>query len=1622
MIYNKGEEHMENPIPVTDTNLGFNTPWEGHTSKEVESYVCSVIEKLSETSAAKFNLTLVSGSLINFVNGTDDVTFQYKVKYASSEEVFTTYKISITVNGEVIQDGYQSSTEDEILTSPNIAKYLNATSDSTVIVRIRVYDTDENDNVIAQAINTITFNRVVGTLALQGMAFGSVNPSTIRYTASFVATTSAPNAYLRYQVSQPDGSLVQFADASTGERRSYNEIVVSASGTVNVPLPDNLSDGGHTITATLIVGKTQSVEGISTNSISYSFLTISDSVEEGTPFIIVDAVNNPVQNDYVAVRYLLYVKGKEASYTSPLLLQDYSNNKYNTQAIKNVKNGTIYTWDYFIPNLTSLGQTTCQLRFALPKMQNGEIVYNKNGEPQIDGSAGTYKSISFTPKTSTISWNQMEDTFHLSVRNKSNDDYDVGTLKNNGYEMEFEDFQWNTSGSGYNQLTIDGSTSTVLKFVGNSTATIKNFHPFYDTTAYNAANSVGGGILAKGRTLKITFAVSNVSNAELKVIDCYDDTNPGCGFYVTGNAMYLKFVDELVSKPEEYQTASGHNDRRFSENKRIELCITVQPYWGEGNVESSHEVRYYINGELAGFRKIAATTSLSQLVPKNITFGGKGAILYLYEVKYANRCISPFEVLQEYGMSLDNSNTLNDFYNKNNFYTLRTDANGVTYPEITLSDALNYGKYLASKSTTDFAVFVTTNSCNAERYTEKGGKANTNEYAQEAESLYIYRFRQNDKGEGEIDPELSLYIEGHDDDNAQTWYLGEEDGETKGALRMRRQGTSTADGTRGNIRWDTRATCLLHRFNPATQRFFDEYTKIKKKWEGFYIPDKNAIPCFLVTAKKNVNESTHTRNVPTAKWFEACSRALAKADSKYEDILTPPQRAEFASIKTVYPNLSRSQQIDKIKTRQVIDGITSLGFEIQYTKDAAGKYVAVTDPTLSTIKCEYIGQYDLTTDKKNMKIFGFGGHIEHKADGSFEWYKDTNDEDFSLEYGNNTNPLSSFKSQNWGTENARTDFEYRYPEDIATIPALGSSSEETPSIGLELDGPMQSLYDFVATCNPDKEEGVYYKNGGKYTGQLPFLNGGQNLIDPNTKNPISLGSSADDTVANRKIKFYNEFKYYAVVNQFLIYYICTVDVPLGVDQEAKNMFIGRYGDKVMSDESTTKGDIAILGTNINKILRILGYDYDTNWRLDNNNNFKFLYTVLYQDHLYDAGGSVLWDLVRECFATEIAEMKSRLYGTLLSKSVTDGSGNITNGVLYYLFTKHIDNYNSVQYNANSEYCYTSKASDYPKSHGSAREDVEWFVDGRLRFMSGIDFNPDKNSNDTGSDFAKGRFYATPTLPANLDEANYYNMLGYTKDEINASGSPITASASKENRFAVNVTGYERTNLAFAKGRPASTFNSVFVPVEPIVSNNIITGYTRTKVTLKAKEFYNPGISDAAVYLYGCKQIKTIEGLEKWYLETINSWGELTNVEELVLGSDKTIDLPDGDKGIYINPNLTSLNLVADGKPVVFGSCKKLNLAGITNMTQVSLLEFPVLEEFNGNNMNGTTEIVHPVGNSLRKVQYGNGLNKWEIDNKPNLTSISFQAIDNINTISVTNSSQVAAVKAIDILIDLTNNK
>ena len=249
----------------------------------------------------------------------------------------------------------------------------------------------------------------------------------------------------------------------------------------------------------------------------------------------------------------------------------------------------------------------------------------------------------------------------------------------------------------------------------------------------------------------------------------------------------------------------------------------------------------------------------------------------------------------------------------------------------------------------------------------------------------------------------------------------------------------------------------MHKFDASTQQFFEDndanraagntYT-VGKKAKIWQIPDADAIPCYLLTCKKNPNESTQARNLPTARWYEDCCRQLAKqtdaqGNHPYLDCLTMPQRRELESIRE-NTNLDWSEAIDAIKTRQTVDGIPSLGFEIVYDSPAELNPVqAVTS---------FGGQFDMITDKTNMEVFGFGGWnswvSEHER--HFNKWNDA-DEDFSIEWRRNDSLICNFFTADLQTLDGEIetnplagDLEYRYPEINDSAVVIAWSSGKTP--------------------------------------------------------------------------------------------------------------------------------------------------------------------------------------------------------------------------------------------------------------------------------------------------------------------------------------------------------------------------------------------------------------------------------------------------------------------------------------------------------------------------------------------------------------------------------------------------
>lgn len=1575
--------------PITS----LDTPWKDHTHYEVEEFLKDQIEQLAgDTSRAKMSIVVTGGNVKSYLKDSGSVIYNYTVNYTRGGNPVNSCKMRITIGSTIVFDGDIVAGQE--IESPDLAYWLNKAAENISYVNMKAYDLDDQDVEIISETSRVTYTR--RTANVQSLvALGAVvsTNASLRHYVEFTGT----QATLCARFYQPDGTVLQNGSSDHFEYQVYN-----SGNTDVIKVPVGLKAGTHKLEVWLVlndVSHTQSPMAVST-------IITTSGAQDGTIFIAAQEPTNAVINDYVDIPFAVSVYRVTPSGTTeylPVVLQENDGVKWITKAIRSAGSGVTQHWNYLVRNEET------HLMIGVPELnQDGTIHYDSEGNVILRNDA--FLQVNFTAARSNISWVQETSglLMYLTAQNKSNSDFDIGVWKDNGYEMEFDDVQWNANGSGWSDIPLDdngvaiqvddpssytGRKSTALHLIGTSRARVKNFYPLFNNTTPYEQGRTGGGILSTGRTMKMSFMVSNVSNPEEKLIKCWDETSK-TGFYVTGDSIYINIGKELVSLPAEAQNKAGHNERHFGARRRIDLTITLQPYYYNG-AETSHELRYYINGEIAGF-DVLTNETLSQLVRQPIEFGGSGATLDLFDFRCYDGALSAFDVIQTRTMDLDSSVEINNTFTKNNFYTT---INGE--PVITLAKAIDYGKYQAKLGNTRFAVWITTNLCNGPAYI-----GNTKTHSTRPEGFYVFRFKQDAAGEGIIDPDTTFYIKA----------AGIKMSDQESYLRLRRQGTSTAKEAKGNIRVDVRNTCIVHKFDASTQQFYEDneanraagntYT-VGKKAKIWQIPDADAIPCYLLTCKKNPNESTQARNLPTARWYEDCCRQLAKqTDSQgnhpYLDCLTMPQRRELESIRE-NTNLDWSEAIDAIKTRQTVDGIPSLGFEIAYDSPAELNPVqAVTS---------FGGQFDMITDKTNMEVFGFGGWnswvSEHER--HFNKWGDA-DEDFSIEWRRNDSLICNFLTADLQALDGETetnplagDLEYRYPEINDSSVVIAWSSGKTPTRGMEESGPIQRLFDLVRTCaqGDTKTAGVVYVNGvaipqtGIHAGMIPITAKADETlwtasIDNAGKVTWTSRVVAEDTTewrpdnnAARIAKFKTELKHHLVVNQFLFNGLA-IDVALMVDQDTKNQFFTHF-----TGEDTEQGE---------KLMRLLGYDFDSSWGCDNDNFFRFDYTVKYSDGLYDGAaeytypggatailGPEIWKLIYICFANEIATIKSTLYSGYLNKDA----------ILKYMHEDQVDVYNSLMYNANSEYSYTSKASDYPKTHGSAREHTEWFVEGRMHFVSGIGF---VGSRDQQSDFFKN------AAAFNLTTFSEEFKQQYPNNAANRGG------VGKE--WTLEVKGYERTNAALAYG--ASTYYpSVEVNVTQAYDANYqpVGDPVRDTAYLKASSDVGDAPSDNRFRIFGGKHLMSVKGLSTWYILNVADWGDLTNVEELEIGSTQSWDDGQGNIEYYRNPNLNNLGINNSSRP--FGSCKKLNLAGCVALTgRLDLVKFPILEEFEGLRMDGIIEVQLPVGNSLRKISYPANLITVNINNKPNLNDVTFEGVNSVTEVSVTNSSDYIAQLAI----------
>lgn len=719
-----------------------------------------------------------------------------------------------------------------------------------------------------------------------------------------------------------------------------------------------------------------------------------------------------------------------------------------------------------------------------------------------------------------------------------------------------------------------------------------------------------------------------------------------------------------------------------------------------------------------------------------------------------------------------------------------------------------------------------------------------------------------------------------------------------GTLRVRVQGTSTAAMPEKNLRYDARGNVYKVLWNPVANDWYEindtniangNVTIVTKL--DIVIDSPDNLPCSLLTTKTNYNESTATRNLPNALWVNDAINALAAADpTTYRELLTPPQRANA-------------------KVRQTINGVPAL----QYYYD------------LDKQTYSFAGKVDIITDKSNQAVFGF-----------------TNAADYSIELRSNTSDVCNFKTSDLtragqllsdGQTAGNDDLEYRYPD-------------ATTQYGQRFIGQntaVQRLWDFVYNCSPDHLG--YESNNGVVTshtnlvinGRVPYITDNNTssgnktyTVDPQTSKNIFYETKTDwrvsDTIEYRRLKFFAEAHRYMAVMSFVFNGLIS-HTHLWTDQRAKNQFFTHFNGDTDSESG-------------NDILRLLPYDIDTSWRGDNDSRLRYDYTRTYNDEgIYDDDRSTLWVLMDACFQTE--------YKLMYQKLVDLGFYTLGTMQRYYK-DNQVEAYSATIYNADTEYKYmatvtegTSTTDQRYKAHGSAVEDLDWWMKGRLYFVGGQYFT----INDKASE------YAQSSITLNLSPSTTYGNMS------------------------MHITSYERNYVNILQGTRLLN-NGYMDAYRDGGSADISLGNLVTTA------------SDYRLIIYGHKQIRSLGNLAPLKITNIESTG-VVNFTDLLVGSEASG---------YTN------NVFSGFGSAVYAACEEVNTANCKAYEEGDLTNFPLVKTINFKGCDNMTSFRLPSSTSPEVLHLPSKLRSLTINNKPNLEVVTIEGVDMINSIDIQNNN------------------
>lgn len=149
-----------------------------------------------------------------------------------------------------------------------------------------------------------------------------------------------------------------------------------------------------------------------------------------------------------------------------------------------------------------------------------------------------------------------------------------------------------------------------------------------------------------GKTIEIEFSTSNIVNFNTVVASC-----------ISGNRGFSISAQTATFKSEQSQV-----DVKFKEDEHIRLGFIVEP-------RSTNRLIYtYLNGIISGITQYPSDDDFSQVSPVNITLGGTGCDLDIYNIRVYDTALNHYDMLNNFIADTSNLSDKLKLYTANNIH------------------------------------------------------------------------------------------------------------------------------------------------------------------------------------------------------------------------------------------------------------------------------------------------------------------------------------------------------------------------------------------------------------------------------------------------------------------------------------------------------------------------------------------------------------------------------------------------------------------------------------------------------------------------------------------------------------------------------------------------------------------------------------------------------------------------------------------------------------------------------------------------------------------------------------------------------------------------------------------